>query len=97
MRQSNSGNTRKFVILTFFQNLYLYNHVGTLYMQSRGLSLLQVNSIGSILVLTIFLTEVPTGVIADRIGRKRSVAAASFFSSWENFYISSPPAISSSF
>jgi MFS family permease len=75
-RLPGSGNPGKFVALTFFQNLYLYNHVGALYMQSRGLSLLQVNSMWSIIVATIFLTEVPTGMIADRIGRKRSVVVA---------------------
>jgi len=90
-RLSSSSNAEKFVALTFFQNLYLYNHVGTLYMQSRGLSLLQVNSIWSIIVLTVFLTEVPTGVIADRIGRKRSVVAALFLQFLgEFFYIFAP-------
>jgi MFS family permease len=85
-RLPDCGNAEKFVVLTFFQNLYLYNHVGTLYMRSRGLSLLQVNSIWSILVLTIFLAEVPTGVIADRIGRKRSVVAALFLQFLGEFF-----------
>jgi MFS family permease len=73
-----AGNVEKFAVITFFQNLYLYNHVGSLYMQSRGLTLLQINSIWSIIVGTIFLAEVPTGVIADRIGRKKSVVVALF-------------------
>jgi MFS family permease len=81
-----SSNTEKYVVLTFFQYLYLYNHVSALYMQSRGRSLLQVNSIWSIIVLTIFLTEVPTGVIADRIGRKRSVVAALFLQFLGEFF-----------
>ncbi len=90
-RLSAAGNTEKFVALTFFQYLYLYNHVGALYMQSRGLSLLQVNSIWSIIVLTIVLTEVPTGVTADRIGRKRSVVTALFLQFLgEFFYIFAP-------
>jgi len=85
-RLSLAGNTEKFVALTFFQYLYLYNHVGALYMQSRGLSLLQVNSIWSIIVLTIVLMEVPTGVIADRIGRKRSVVMAIFLQFLGEFF-----------
>ena len=85
-RPSGSSNAEKFVALTFFQNLYLYNHVGALYMQSRGLSLFQVNSIWSIIVLTIFITEVPTGVIADRIGRKRSVVVALFLQFLGEFF-----------
>ena len=72
------GNTRKMAIVTFFSSLYFYSHIGTLYAQSRGLSLLQCNSIWSIIVATIFLAEVPTGVIADRIGRKWSVVTALF-------------------
>ena len=69
-------NTKKLAIITFFANLYFYNHIGTLYQQSRGLNLLQVSSIWSIIVGTIFLAEVPTGVIADKIGRKWSVVMA---------------------
>lgn len=75
---STLSNVEKFAVLTFFQNLYLYNHVTALYLQSRGLSLFQINSIWSIIVGTIFLAEVPTGVIADRIGRKKSVVMALF-------------------
>lgn len=69
-------NAKKLAIITFFSNLYFYNHIGTLYQQTRGLSLLQISSIWSIVVGTIFLAEVPTGVLADKIGRKWSVVMA---------------------
>jgi len=69
-------NTTKFALITFFSNFYLYSHVGTLYAQARGLSLLQANSIWSIIVASIFLAEIPTGVLADRISRKWSVVIA---------------------
>lgn len=69
-------NTKKLALITFFANLYFYNHIGTLYAQTRGLNLLQCTSIWSIIVGTVFLAEVPTGVIADRIGRKWSVVTA---------------------
>ena len=69
-------NGKKLAIITFFANFYFYNHIGTLYQQARGLNLLQVNSIWSIIVGTIFLAEVPTGVLADKIGRKGSVTIA---------------------
>ncbi len=69
-------NTKKLAVVTFFSNLYFYNHIGTLYQQTRGLSLLQVSSIWSIIVGTIFLAEVPTGIMADKIGRKWSVVTA---------------------
>ena len=70
------NNTTKIALISFFSALYFYSHVGTLYLQSRGLNLTQVNSITTVIVATIFLAEVPTGVIADRIGRKRSVVMA---------------------
>ena len=69
-------NAKKMAIITFFSNLYFYNHVGTLYQQTRGLSLLQVSSIWAVITGAIFLFEVPTGIVADRIGRKRSVVIA---------------------
>ncbi|PIS17928.1 hypothetical protein COT54_02055, partial [Candidatus Collierbacteria bacterium CG09_land_8_20_14_0_10_46_12] len=69
-------NTKKLAVITFFSNLYFYNHVGTLYQQTRGLSLLQVSSIWAVVTGAIFLFEVPTGIVADRIGRKKSVVIA---------------------
>jgi MFS family permease len=71
-------NTHKIALITFFSSLYLYGHVGTLYLQARSLTLFQASSIWSIIVATIFLAEVPTGVIADKIGRKKSVIVALF-------------------
>jgi len=69
-------NAKKMAIITFFSNLYFYNHVGTLYQQTRGLSLLQVSSIWAVITGAIFLFEVPTGILADKIGRKKSVVIA---------------------
>lgn len=69
-------NVKKLAIISFLSNLYFYNHIGTLYQQTRGLNLLQVNSIWSIILITIAIAEVPTGVLADKIGRKWSVSIA---------------------
>ena len=71
-------NTHKVAIITFFSSLYLYSHVGTLYLLARELTLLQATSLWSVIVITIFLAEVPTGVLADKIGRKKSVILALF-------------------
>ena len=73
---SRLGNPKKIALITFFSNLYFYTYIGTLYAQTRGLNLLQVSSIWSIIVGTVFICEVPTGVIADKIGRKWSLVAA---------------------
>ena len=69
----------KLALVLFFSALYVYLPVFTLYLQSNGLSLLQVNSLWGILVAALFLAEVPTGMLADRIGRARSVQLALLF------------------
>lgn len=71
-------NALKVALITFFSSLYLYGHVGTLYLQVRSLNLLQASSIWSVIVFTIFVAEVPTGVLADKIGRKKSIVLALF-------------------
>jgi MFS family permease len=70
------GNVTKLALAYFFSTLYFYIPVGTLYLQGKGLNYVQINSIWGIIVLTMFLTEIPTGVIADRVGRKRAVNLA---------------------
>jgi MFS family permease len=70
------GNVTKVAISYFFATLYFYIPVSTLYLQSKGLNYVQVNSLWGIIVGTMFLTEVPTGVVADRLGRKRSINVA---------------------
>jgi MFS family permease len=69
-------NVTKLAVAYFFSTLYFYLPVGTLYLRSRELSYVQINSLWGIIVGTMFLTEVPTGVIADRLGRKRSINVA---------------------
>jgi len=68
----------KVALILFLSALYVYLPVFTLYLQSNGLSLLQVNSLWGILMAALFLAEVPTGLLADRIGRARSVQLALF-------------------
>jgi MFS family permease len=82
---SRISNTTIMMMVTFFANLYFYNHVGTLYLQTRGLSLLQVSSIWSIIMAASLLAEVPTGLIADKIGRKWSVVIALFIQAMGEF------------
>jgi len=70
------GNVTKLAMAYFFATLYLYIPVGTLYLQGKNLNYVQINSLWGVIVGTMFLTEVPTGVIADRLGRKRSINVA---------------------
>ena len=70
------GNVTKLALAYFFSTLYFYIPVGILYLRGKGLSYVQINSLWGIIVGTMFLTEVPTGMLADRLGRKRSINVA---------------------
>lgn len=63
-------------LITFFSSLYFYHQIITLYFQERGLSYVQINSLWGIIIGTKAIAEVPTGVIADRLGRKPSITIA---------------------
>lgn len=51
----------------------IYAVVGVYYVQSVGLNPLQLVLVGTVLEGTVFLFEVPTGVIADAVSRKLSI------------------------
>jgi MFS family permease len=70
------GNVTKLAIAYFFATLYFYIPVGALYLQSKNLNYVQINSLSGIIVGTMFLTEVPAGIVADRLSRKRSINIA---------------------
>jgi MFS family permease len=69
----------KLAIAYFFATLYFYAPVGTLYLVGKDLNYVQINSLWSIIVGTMFLSEVPAGILADRLGRKRSINVALAF------------------
>ena len=70
------GNVTKLAMAYFFATLYFYIPIGALYLQSKNLNYTQINSLWGIIVGTMFLTEVPAGIIADRLGRKHSINVA---------------------
>lgn len=72
-------NISKIKIIRFLQSFHLYIHAYALILLGRGLTLVQITALESIVIAVIFLMEIPTGVIADRIGRKWSIVAAIFF------------------
>lgn len=69
-------NISKISLISFFSALYFYLPILTIYYQQRGLDFIQINSLWGIITGTIFLAEIPTGVIADKIGRKASIMIA---------------------
>ena len=72
------GNINKIIVINFCQRFHLYIHAYALLLLLRGLSLVQISLIGSLVIGTIFVMEAPTGVLADRIGRKWAIAASTF-------------------
>jgi MFS family permease len=74
-----SSNINKVIIVNFSQRFHLYIHAYVLLLTARGLTLFQISLIESIVVGTIFVMEVPTGILADRVGRKWSIFFSTFF------------------
>lgn len=60
-------------LATFLLSITIYSPILVLFYTGRGLSLFQVLSLEAFMGLAIIFLEVPTGVVADRIGPKRSV------------------------
>lgn len=73
-----SQNLFKINLVYFCTRFHVYIHAYALLLQSRGLSLFQISTIESLVIASVFLMEVPTGVLADRIGRKWSLTASVF-------------------
>lgn len=65
----------KLCLINFFLNLFFLSPVAVFFYQQRGLNYFQILSLESILVLFIFFFEVPTGILADKFGRKKSIIA----------------------
>jgi len=68
-----ASNINKVIIVNFCQRFHLYIHAYALLLTSRGLTLFQISLIESVVIGTIFLMEIPTGILADRVGRKWSI------------------------
>lgn len=74
-----SNNITKITLIRFLQSFHLYIHAYALILMARGLTLVQITSLESIVIAVIFTMEIPTGIIADRLGRKWSIVLAIFF------------------
>lgn len=59
-------------LVSLLTSLYFYLPVMTLYLQYKGLSLVEINLLNALLIAAQFVAEVPTGMLSDRLGRKRS-------------------------
>jgi len=63
----------KLSLMNFFLHLFFLSPVAVFFYQQRGLNYFQILALESVLVLFIFFFEVPTGIFADKFGRKKSI------------------------
>ncbi|WXR62629.1 MFS transporter [Peptostreptococcaceae bacterium AGR-M142] len=70
---SSKRNTRYYYGYSLFSNLLILGPIMTIYFFSKGLSFAQIMFLGSIASVAIVIFEVPTGAMADKLGRKPSM------------------------
>lgn len=73
MTISKWNEVTKLSLMNFFLHLFFLSPVVVFFYQQRGLNFFQILALESVLVLFIFFFEVPTGLFADKFGRKKSV------------------------
>lgn len=59
--------------ISFFQGMVFYSSIATLYRQAAGISIFQITLIESISLILSLIFEIPWGVLADRIGYRRTM------------------------
>jgi MFS family permease len=64
---------RLFYAFRLLATSYLYTPIFMLFQHGRGLTYFEMMALGALFSVVIILVEVPTGVFADRIGRRRSM------------------------
>jgi len=71
-------NIKKFYWFSFFREWMFIIPVIVLFWQQNGLSLTEIMILQALFAIAIVLFEVPTGVVADRVGRKQSMVIGAF-------------------
>lgn len=69
----------KFCAYGFFKNLRFFEPFLLLFFLDKGLSFLQIGTLIAIREITINIFEIPTGILADSLGRRRSMISAFLF------------------
>ena len=66
-------NIRLMYAIALLQGMVFYGPIATLYRQAAGVSVFQITLIESISLALALALEVPWGILADRIGYRRSM------------------------
>ncbi|BBE31819.1 MFS transporter [Tepiditoga spiralis] len=72
-------NIKVYVLFRFFISMLIIGPILTPYMLFKGLNYSQIMLLQSIAAISVFVFEVPTGAIADKISRKVSLVMSGFF------------------
>lgn len=79
-RRAYEANVWKSYLYQFLLSFQLWWPIWVIYLQdTRNFSLTQIASLESLFWIVVVVSEVPTGAVADRYGRKRSLLLASLF------------------
>ncbi len=66
----------KFCLYGFFKNLRFFEAFLILFFLDSGLNFLQIGILYSIREIVVVLTEIPSGLVADAVGRRKTLVAA---------------------
>ena len=70
---------RSYYLFSSFSDLLIIGPIIVLYMLGKGLSFTEIMLLQSVCALAVFLFEVPTGALADKVSRKVSLSLGAFF------------------
>jgi len=79
-------NIKTYYIRQFFHNLFFILPVIVIFYQGLGFTLTQIFLLQSIAAITTMITNIPAGLLADRIGRKRVLLVGIFLMSLFLFF-----------
>ncbi|MGV8172457.1 MAG: MFS transporter [Candidatus Woesearchaeota archaeon] len=79
MNRIMESNLWKYYLFNFLTEFTIFLPFIVYYYQELGLSLGQIAILSSIVAITVFIFEIPSGYIADRIGRKKSLVISTIF------------------
>jgi MFS family permease len=71
-------NVRRTLTLSFFQVFMLFMPIAVPFFQSRGLSMQEIFSLQALFALAVLLAEVPSGYLADLVGRRCTLVIGAF-------------------
>lgn len=76
--QTNRRSIRLLFTVSFLQGMVFYSPIATLYRQAAGLDLFQIGVIESLSMALMLALELPWGVLADRLGHRRTLVICAF-------------------